>query len=573
MGDELSVGLAMRRLVPKQVKKVVRPVLTRVLGRTRDASVWEALLKSDADYWAEAKRSTQGGPRILIATSMGGFQHGSLLESSLSVALTLRGAQVDVLLCDECLPACQLTEIASTPVDRLLASRPQPRCESCVAMGEKMFGPLGLTIYTYGGSVTSEQASAAREIARDLPAAEIGEYRLDKLAVGEHAMAGALRYFARGNLDGEPNAEAVLRGYLEAALLTVYAVRGLLDRNDYDAAVFNHGIYVPQGLIGEVCRARRVRVINWNPAYRKHCFIFSHGDSYHHTMLSEPTGDWEGVAWTPALEKKTMDYLKSRWRGEHDWIWFHDRPEEDLKEIARETGADFSKPTVGMLTNVMWDAQLHFGTNAFGSMLDWVLATVRYFAKRPDLQLVIRVHPAEVRGAVPSRQQVVAELEEAFPSLPANVFVVPPESQISTYALVEKCNAVIIYGTKTGIEVSSAGVPVIVAGEAWIRGKGFSRDAGSTDEYYELLDGLPFANGLSGQELERARKYAYHFFFRRMIPLPFIGPSGTSQFTLDISSLRDLAPGRFPGLDVICDGILAGTPFIYRAEELDVKEG
>ena len=30
---------------------------------------------------------------------------------------------------------------------------------------------------------------------------------------------------------------------------------------------------------------------------------------------------------------------------------------------------------------------------------------------------------------------------------------------------------------------------------------------------------------------------------------------------LAISALSELAPGRFPGLDAICSGILDGTPF------------
>ena len=48
------------------------------------------------------------------------------------------------------------------------------------------------------------------------------------MAVGEHARAGALRYFARGDLSGEPEGEAVLRRYLEASLVSVSGYRRLL---------------------------------------------------------------------------------------------------------------------------------------------------------------------------------------------------------------------------------------------------------------------------------------------------------------------------------------------------------
>jgi hypothetical protein len=106
------------------------------------------------------------------------------------------------------------------------------------------------------------------------------------------------------------------------------------------------------------------------------------------------------------------------------------------------------------------------------------------------------------------------------------------------------------------------GIPVIVAGEAWIRGKGMTFDANSPDEYFKLLDQLPLKERLSETLIQRARRYAYHFFFRRMIPLPFAPwPSA-----LQLSGLDDLLPGRSVGLDVICNGILNGDEFIYPAE-------
>jgi len=53
-----------------------------------------------------------------------------------------------------------------------------------------------------------------------------------------------------------------------------------------------------------------------------------------------------------AMEIEILDYLKSRWHGTQDWIWFHEKPEEKLAVIAAELGIDFSKPCVGLLTNV-----------------------------------------------------------------------------------------------------------------------------------------------------------------------------------------------------------------------------
>jgi hypothetical protein len=173
------------------------------------------------------------------------------------------------------------------------------------------------------------------------------------------------------------------------------------------------------------------------------------------------------------------------------------------------------------------------------------------------------VHPAEISGFPPSRQPVLPELRKRIPRLATNILIVPPESDISTYALMSLCNAAIIYGTKTGVELTSVGLPVIVAGEAWIRNKGLTYDARSPEEYFALLARLPFEHRVEGDQLTRARRYAYHFFFNRMIPLPFIDPQGGFPiYRLRLARLEELLPGASSGLDTICDGILQKRPFV-----------
>src|SRR5262249_5015752 len=150
---------------------------------------------------------------------------------------------------------------------------------------------------------------------------------------------------------------------------------------------------------------------------------------------------------------------------------------------------------------------------------------------------------------------------------PPNVFLVGPEEDVSTYAACAASDASIIYGTKMGVELATLGAHCIVAGEAWIRGKGLTHDAQSKAHYFDLLGRLPFGETMPRPDRERALRYAYHFFFRRMMPLPFLQPNGKgSMFNVDIESLDALMPGADPALDTICTGILAGAPFVYEAE-------
>ena len=565
--------------VPALLREQLRrfPVLerrVRLLARRRRLATaqpdWNEIIGPERAAWNQALADARRGRRVLIATSVGGHLAGTTLESMLAAALTLRGAEVDVLLCDAALPACLAADVTWYPDQRQFAEH-GPRhdlCHGCFGSGAGVFRDLGIRVRTYSEHLTTADRELAAKLASQVPVAGISTYTLNGLTVGEHAVAGALRFYARATLEGEPEAEAILRRYFHAALLTCLATRALLREVSYEVAVFHHGIYVPQGLIGECCRKAGVRVVNWNPAYRKRCFVFSHGDTYHHTLMTEATESWEQMSWSGELEARLLRYLESRWHGTEDWIWFHDRPVADLAEIRRQVAVDFSKPCIGMLTNVMWDAQLHYPANAFPNMLDWVVSTVEWFARRPELQLIIRVHPAELRGTLVSRQPLVAEIRRRFPVLPPNVFLIGPDSQVSTYAVMSRCNAALIYGTKTGVELASLGIPVIVAGEAWIRNKGITIDADSRRDYYAHLERLPFPQPMSETQVQRARRYAFHFFFRRMIPLEFMEPGkGDVPYRLSLRSLRDLHPGRSLGLDVICEGILDNCPFTYPADE------
>ncbi|SNR66613.1 Capsule polysaccharide biosynthesis protein [Humidesulfovibrio mexicanus] len=546
---------------------VRRAVRDRVLrsGHTD----WGTLLAPDAAYWQKALCEAQDGPHVLIPTSVGSNMAATTLEGTLAAALTLRGCRVSLLLCDGVLDACMACQREWYSAS-FSTSRPLSRgsCRACLAPALASYQGLGLSVLRYGEFLKTKDIIRARDLARDTPLGDIASLHVNGVAVGEHALAGTLRFFARGDLNGEPGGEPVLRQFLQSALTTSAAMERLLVRERIDAAVFNHGIYVPQGIVGEALRAHGVPQVNWTATYRRQTFVFSHGDTYHRTMLTDPPSQWRNMPWTETRQRRLLDYLESRRHGTGDWIWFFDRPNFAAAEALRQLGANPALPCDGLLTSVVWDAVLHYESNAFPNMLEWIVATVHHYAEHPDRQLVIRVHPAEIRGTLPSRQRVDVELAQRHGPLPQNVILVPPEHPVSTYALLEQCRRILIYNTKMGVELSAMGKQVVVAGEAWIRGKGFSIDVDSPKSYAKALLDDAVDAPLDEARLLLARKYAYHFFFERMVELPMLRPTGGDpQFRLDIDSVRRLAPGQNANLDLVCQGIVEGTPILAAPDE------
>src|SRR5688572_28900473 len=88
------------------------------------------------------------GPRVLLATSIGGYWAGTTLESLLAAALKLRGTEVEVLLCDAVLPACQACEArAWRKIERFARLGPRDGlCGGCFEPGRRLFEGLGVKV-------------------------------------------------------------------------------------------------------------------------------------------------------------------------------------------------------------------------------------------------------------------------------------------------------------------------------------------------------------------------------------------------------------------------------------------
>ena len=65
--------------------------------------------------------------------------------------------------------------------------------------------------------------------------------------------------------------------------------------------------------------------------------------------------------------------------------------------------------------------------------------------------------------------------------------------------------------------------------------------------------------------VERARRYAFTFFFRAMIPFPVIQMVNGRPVAVP-STIEDLMPGQDPYLDFVCERILDGGDFTLPDE-------
>ncbi len=180
------------------------------------------------------------------------------------------------------------------------------------------------------------------------------------------------------------------------------------------------------------------------------------------------------------------------------------------------------RPVVMLAANVLGDS-LTLGRDIFASsMTEWITKTVQYFAKRTDVQMVIRVHPGE--KLVPQAKSMGTVVKEALPELPSHIHVIGALDKINTYDLIELADVGLAYTTTVGLETAMNGRPVISCGQTHYRGRGITLDPNTWDEYYatleKVLGDIP-AHQMNEKQIEFAWNYAYRFFFEYPHPFPW----------------------------------------------------
>src|SRR5207302_3251584 len=126
---------------------------------------------------------------------------------------------------------------------------------------------------------------------------------------------------------------------------------------------------------------------------------------------------------------------------------------------------------------------------AFESIHDWLVTAVEWADAHPEHRLVVRIHPAEVKlPGKQTREPLATFLRARFPALPPNVTVLDPTDPTSSYVLMDAADVGLVFTSTVGLELALHAVPVIVAGQTHYRGKGFTVDVSSPEEFVSALD-------------------------------------------------------------------------------------
>jgi hypothetical protein len=551
----------------KQVKKFVReraPGLWRAgtyfYWRARLASSW-----TESDFFGQLRRAREtaspAGPSgqpsrkvLFFATRQERDQVA--VVATLAWALQQRGHEAAVLGCDRALTSS--CNSGHYPVlDPWI-------CRTCDLYARHAHALSGLPTEWLSASIPPGAEARAREAVARLSSEEYRGFRYNGYDVGRIVRTSVAHFLRTDKIDQDPQSADVYREWMITGAWLTEAAEVILDRHRPDVVVMLNGLFAPEWIMLEAARRRGIRIVAWEVGYRPETFFFQHGRP-NDMCDNDYWPRFRDVPLTDAENERLNHYMAERESGGGYLINYFPDLQDSVEDLCRQFGIDRSRRIAVLFSNITWDSTLFERNTAFGGMAEWLEETIRYFSQRTDAQLVIRIHPAEKILSGASRDSVMALIRRTFPTLPANVVVVPPDSGASSYALMRLADCGLVYGSTTGLEMGARGIPVVVAGQIYYGGHGFTIDPPSPSAYLAALDDvLEGRLPIPREAMKEAwRRYAYFAIFRSTLALREVRYRQVGEpVELAYSRLEDLDPGHDPDLDIICDGIINGTPFL-----------
>ena len=310
-----------------------------------------------------------------------------------------------------------------------------------------------------------------------------------------------------------------LRRNLPAAL----ALQRAFERERPDVVIIPNGTILEMGVAYKVARKMGIETMTFEFADQRERIWIAQNDEI---MSHDTTALWEGLGGQALPEKArlAMAELLSARKGARLWGDFarkwQQTPSQGAETARKNLGLD-DRPIALLPTNVLGDSLTLGREHITGSMAEMIVGTIQHFIDHPQAQLVVRVHPGELKTHGTSMIEVI---KQNFKELPGHIHIVRPEDTTNTYDLIEIADFGIVFTTTVGMEMAMAGIPVVVTGKTHYANKGFTHEPANWQAYTSLLQAIvanPAAYRLNEKQMEQVWLYAYLFFFEYSLPFPW----------------------------------------------------
>ncbi len=452
---------------------------------------------------------------VFFSPHAGVWQH-AFPEALVADALRTAGAQLVYVTCNGAFSTGCVTMVSRGVTAEATKAQRDAVCRDCRAARDRLRGGFRFEGYNLEAMVSaSDEERIASLLGRANPAA-LQDFVVDGVEIGRAALYEFLIERKKLQLALTEEEWTLFRPRLESTVRSLVAARNVLDREQPDRVVVYNSLYSVNAAWRLAANHRRIP------------FYFIHGGLSLSKRLQkvivgrDTTLDWwyrtidawqayRDVPCTPAQLAQVTDHVTQVIRGTSVFAYSAPKAREAIDVRARFGVRPDQKLLVATMSSYDEYVAAHAvggvpdpETLLFPTQIEWVQALSAWMLTRPDLFLLLRVHPREFPNKRDSRKSEHASaLEESFATLPDNVRVNWPTDRLSIYDVAEQADVILNAWSSAGKELALLGLPVVTYCPTVIQYPTDLNYVGTSRESYFAAIDIALREGWS---FERARQ-------------------------------------------------------------------
>jgi hypothetical protein len=296
----------------------------------------------------------------------------------LAASLQAHGCDITIVRCHSDLDLCLYKE--NDDLD-------PTRCKYCTRHGNEILDRFGLDYTSLGSLLPADYEPLEMvdtDVSADVPHKDVN--------ISEYARSSTRRVLKKYHLENGPSRDQrIYTGMLTTGAMVADVAHELFSDDTYDAVLTHDPAYVYGGIFLDVAKKQGVNPITFGKGYRDGTMIFGgRNDSSYLPQFSD-SDVVESYLETPLTDTE-KDEIRRIMAGRSDGS----TSAVDYTSLSENKGIEEThRPTIGMFTNLIWDASLSAAGELFVDPFDWIGSTIEYVRDQTDYRLTIKTHPAE----------------------------------------------------------------------------------------------------------------------------------------------------------------------------------
>lgn len=369
-------------------------------------------------------------------------------------------------------------------------------------------------------------------------------FKFEDRAIGEHTWISFVRHIKKIDVTDEPTLIERYRQFVASGIMASALSKEVVKRR-WKAIILCNGAFFAESILKEEAELNGIDVFTYERGLKKDCIMMSKNRNIIEFDVSKIFSARKQI---DSIGKKSLsEYMNKRRFGSDYVINYWPLVNEDKAKISDELKLDKHKKIFTIFPNITWDSAVINREIMFKSMWEWLKETIAFFNSKTQYQLIVRIHPAEIRLPFHETQRIENLIRESFPILNDSIKIIKAESPASSYTLIELSDKILVYTSTLGLEAAYTGKEVITAAKTHYRNKGFTRDPDTREAYFKMIEDASVTE--TNEIKAKSELYAYSLFFDAQIPFPSICEEDLGNFHFKIKSLDDFFSGKFPEAD------------------------